>query len=314
MNHSPKFLCHATACEQQWLYQIGEEGIVYSQEQNRIAGLDAAGVLAYQAFDAGASLHDLEGLSGAGQTSLATIQALNTIFALSKGRFPETQSHGEHIDWPTLSTPRNANFKICDLPVLLECPYETLETLSQDCFLSCPSTSQPARFQLRVEERAQSSWAILLNEQEVFSNVADEQIGLGLLHAMRSLLYHSAPYDVAFHAAMVADDEHGIMLCAPREFGKSTLAAYLAAHGFTVVSDEPALLNLDAVTIAPVEMPISLKEGTWRILEKDWPQLLNAPIHLRSDGCRIKLLHTQPDCSVRVARPLEHIVFPKYSP
>jgi hypothetical protein len=40
MEQTPDFCCIATACEQQWL-QIGERGIVYSQKQNRIAGLDA---------------------------------------------------------------------------------------------------------------------------------------------------------------------------------------------------------------------------------------------------------------------------------
>ncbi len=56
---TPEFLCSATACDQQWLYMIGEEGLVYSQSRNRFAGLDAAGISAYQAFDAGIPLRDL---------------------------------------------------------------------------------------------------------------------------------------------------------------------------------------------------------------------------------------------------------------
>ena len=142
----------------------------------------------------------------------------------------------------------------------------------------------------------------------------DEQIGLGMLHAVRSLLYAEAQYDVAFHAAMVADDRYGIMLCAPRESGKSTLAAHLAAQGLTSISDEPALLHLDTTSISSVEMPISLKDGTWNILAGEWPQLSDAPIHIRSDGRRIKLLHPLRDPAINGPARLTHIVFPEYAP
>jgi hypothetical protein len=302
----------ATACEQQWLYQLGDEGIVYSQAQNRIAGLDAAGLLAYQAFDAGASLHDLQAFRSMSQSS-QTAEALDVIFALSKGRFPADQDHEERRDWPALDCPQNASVEVHEIPMLVECPQEAQKMLCSDCFKSCPPSTQPARFHLRIV-RAGTSWSISANDREIFPSVRDEQVGLGLLHAVRSLLYDEAPYDVAFHAAMIADAKHGIMLCAPREFGKSTLAAYLSAHGFNLVSDEPALLNLHTASVSPVEMPISLKEGTWRILENEWPQLEHAPIHVRSDGRRIKLLHPSQDRVAHAPQRLTRIVFPKYSP
>jgi len=126
-------------------------------------------------------------------------------------------------------------------------------------------------------------------------------------------LYDEAQYDVAFHAAMVANNEHGILLCAPRECGKSTLAAHLAANGFALVSDEPSLLCLDTICISPVEMPISLKEGAWNILATEWPQLTDARIHTRSDGQKIKLLHPSQGGMARTPKRLTHIIFPRYS-
>jgi hypothetical protein len=313
MEQSSEFQCVATAREQQWLYQLGDEGIVYSQAQNRIAGLDAAGLLAYWAFDAGASLDDLQAFSTASQRSQAAELTLDTIFALSRGRFPKAQDHEERGDWPALDFSQSATVEVHGIPMLVECPQEALRMLCSDCFKSCPLSNQPARFHLRIV-RAGTSWAISANDREIFAPVRDEQIGLGLLHAVRSLLYDEAPYDVAFHAAMIADSRHGIMLCAPREFGKSTLSAYLSAHGFDLVSDEPAMLCLDTSSISPVEMPISLKEGTWRFLEDEWPQLADAPIHVRSDGRRIRLLHLPHDRAAHAPRQLTHIVFPKYSP
>lgn len=312
MEEASEFRCIAAASAHQWLYQIGEEGILYSQAQNRIAGLDAAGLLAYRAFDAGASLQDLQALSAADQISPATTQALDTILALSRGQYIGSQDQ-ERRNWPPLVSPPCANVEVRGIPILLECSHSVLEVLGNDCFLSAPSTTQRARFHLRVQ-RAGTSWKISTNDQEIFPSLRDEQIGLGLLHAVRLLLYDDAQYDIAFHAAMVADDQHGIMLCAPRESGKSTLAACLTAHGFALVSDEPAFLHLDTASISPVEMPISVKESTWSLLKDDWPQLVRAPIHIRSDGRRIKLLHASQDRVAYTPRRLTHIIFPNYSP
>jgi hypothetical protein len=307
MEQGSEFCCIATACDQQWLYQIGENGILYSQKQNRVAGLDAGGLLTYRAFDAGVCLQDLREVAGSSQSS-----ALDTIFALSKGKFPEAQEAEERRDWPPLVSPPDANAGVHGIPMRVELPGGETGVLGKDCFRSCPLTTQPARFHLRLE-RVATTWTIIANDQEIFPAIKDEQAGLGLLHAVRSLLYAEAQYDVAFHAAMVADSQHGIMLCAPRESGKSTLAAHLAAHGFALVSDEPALLHLDTASVSRVEMPISLKEGTWKILSDAWPQLVDAPIHVRSDGRRIKLLHPSSDHSAAYPQRLTHIVFPRYS-
>src|SRR5277367_5864993 len=96
MEQGSEFCCLATACDQQWLFKVGENGILYSQKQNRIAGLNAGGLLTYRAFDAGASLQDLREVAG----SPAAVDALDTIFALSQGRFPEPQEAEQRRDWP----------------------------------------------------------------------------------------------------------------------------------------------------------------------------------------------------------------------
>ncbi len=319
---TPEFLCSVTACDQQWLYMIGEEGLVYSQSQNRFAGLDAAGVSAYQAFDAGVHLqdllrHDLLRLPVADRASANATLALKKIQALSRGSFPEENSREDRVDWPAIVSPVNANHRVNGISLFFASPHEALDIFCEDCFSSCPATTEPARFHLQsrlaTESQDEELWTLSINDRVLFSSLRNQQIGLGLLHAVRSLLYDEAEYEVAFHAAMVADKEHGILLCAPRESGKSTLAAYLIAHGFDLVSDEPALLNLDTASISSVEMPISLKEGSWKILEREWPQLTRSPIHVRSDGCRIRLLHPPFDGSSRTPKRLTHIVFPKYS-
>jgi hypothetical protein len=298
-----------TTCARQWLYLLGDEGVVYSEAQNRFAGLDAAGVAAYRAFDAGARMEDLRFIHG-NRPSSASDDGLKAIHALSLGNFP---SEDARWDCPIVDKPRASNIAIHNIPVLLEYPAGPLEDLCHDYFRNCHATMQPARCRLSAQ-RAEDGWTIYVNGRELLSSLRDEQIGLGLLHAARSLLYAEAEYEVAFHAAMVADRDCGVMLCAPREAGKSTLAAYFMAQGFDLLTDEPALLNLDTGSVASLRLPVALKEGSWTVLQHDWPQLSRAPIHIRSDGMKIRLLHPLETGFSAHSRKLTHILFPHYHP
>jgi len=298
-----------TTCARQWLYLLGDEGVVYSEAQNRFAGLDAAGVAAYRAFDAGAQMEDLRFIR-ADRPSSASDDGLKAIHALSRGNFPAGDARW---DWPIVDKPRTSNIVIHNIPVLLEYPAGPLENLCRDYFRNCQATMQLARCHLSAQ-REEDGWTIYANGRELLSSLRDGQIGLGLLHSARSLLYAEAEYDIAFHAAMVADRDCGVMLCAPRESGKSTLAAYLMAHGFDLLTDEPALLKLDTGSVASLRLPVALKEGSWTVLQHDWPQLSRAPIHIRSDGMKIRLLHPLETGFSAHSRRLTHILFPHYYP
>src|SRR5271170_76792 len=296
----------ATACPGQWLYLLADEGVVYSETQNRFAGLTAAGVSAYRAFDAGAVVEDLRRYNNPGGL-LALDDGLEAIHALSRGTFP---AQDDRPEWPPLGYPATANIEIHGIPVLLEYPPGPLEDLCCDYFRNCPLTAQPARYHLHAQHTGHG-WTIYANGLVLLSLLRDEQLGLAFLHAARSLLYAAAEYDVAFHAAVVADANRGVMLCAPREFGKSTLAAYLMAQDFILVTDEPALLHLDTCSVSSLCLPVSLKEGSWTALRQEWPQLAGALTHVRSDGVKIRLLHP-PLASSAPSRRLTHIVFPEY--
>jgi hypothetical protein len=185
--------------------------------------------------------------------------------------------------------------------------------LCSDYFRNCPITERQARCYLSAQQ-TENGWAIYVNGLEFLPLLQEEQLGLGLLHAARSLLYAQGDYDVAFHAAMVARDDCGIMLSAPCEYGKSTLAAYLETQGFELLTDEPALLNLDKWSVRSLRLPVSLKEGSWPVLRPQRPDLDSAPMHIRSDGTKIRLAHPSEERISSRARALTHIVFPQYRP
>src|SRR5580698_3650404 len=178
-----EFFCTATTCDQQWLYRIGDDGLVYSQKQNRFAGLNAAGVSAYQAFDSGAQPQDLHAFRDTEGTSSETAQALVTLHALAQGRFPGDTGHNEQILWPVLASPRSANVLVHNIPVFFESPDGAVDILCRDCFSSCPPASEPARFHLRGRNggasQTKKSWTLSINDRELFSSVQAEQVGLG---------------------------------------------------------------------------------------------------------------------------------------
>ncbi len=294
----------ASAHPGQWLYLLADEGVVYSETQNRFVGVSAAGVAAYQAFDAGATLEDLRRFSDAPTCSIA----VDTIYALSQGIFPAEEPR---VEWPTLQRSLTANLEIHDIPVNVEFPPGPLEELCWDCFRSCPPTTKPARCHISAR-RMGDGWRVYANDCEILASLADEQLGLGFLHAARFLLYAESGYDVAFHAATVANDLCGVMISAPREAGKSTLAAYLMSRGFGLHTDEPTLLDLDTGCVSSLSLPISLKERSWTVLQNEWPQLAQAPAHVRSDGIGIRLLHPPPAGASTSSPRLSQIVFPEY--
>jgi hypothetical protein len=306
------FECIASSCPRQWLYLLGDEGAVYSEARNRFAGLDAAGVSAYLAFDAGAQIEDLSRVRDAHEPDAAS-GGLEAIHALAQGIFPDDEPADEFFEvWPDPSTHSGtAKIEIHGIPISLAYPAGPLEELCLDCFLNCAPSDKPTRLRLSAQS-TENGWAIYVNDRKLFSLQHEQQLGLGLMHAARSLLYAKGEYDVALHAATVAYGNCGVMLCAPRECGKSTLAAYFVAQGGEFLADEPSLLRLDTWSVSPLRMPISLKEGSWPILRQHLPQLASAPVHVRSDGVKIRMAHPSR-CSSR-SRRLTHIVFPRYAP
>jgi hypothetical protein len=310
----------ATERAGQWLYLFGDEGMVYSETQNRFAGLDATGVAAYRAFEAGATVDDLRHVRAEDSDSVVSAHALGAISALTQGIFPipDCPTESPRLEPREFVTSRTTNSKtesieIGGISILLEYPSGPLEPLCRDYFRNCPPATRPPGCHLRAQ-RAGNCWTICVNGREVLSLQREEQLGLGLMHAARAMLYAKADYDLGLHAAAVAHGDCGVLLCAPRECGKSTLAAYLVAHGFDLLTDEPAFLHLDSCTVPSLPLPISLKQGSWPFLGEIFPQMSSGPVHVRSDGMKISLVHPPVECRPDRSRQLTHILFPQYLP
>ncbi len=117
-----------------------------------------------------------------------------------------------------------------------------------------------------------------------------------------------------FHAAALADEQGGIILCGQSGSGKSTLAAWmLASGGFRYLTDEVILCAQDSRQISGFARSLVLKRGSafiWkRFLGDERHGLLRFP-----DGSawiEPLLFHQDAVCAQSAPRLL---LFPRYSP
>ncbi len=76
---------------------------------------------------------------------------------------------------------------------------------------------------------------------------------------------------LVLHAAVLERAGQALLLPAPPGSGKSTLCAALVARGWRLLSDELAILDLDAPRVHPMPRPISLKNASIDVIRTFWP-------------------------------------------
>lgn len=120
---------------------------------------------------------------------------------------------------------------------------------------------------------------------------------------------------VIVHAAMVAKNNHAIMLPGEPGAGKSTLCAALVSRGWRLLSDEMALIDPDHLRVTPVPRPIGLKNDSIDIIRQFDSKAVIGPSV--SDTAKGTVAHLcPPDDSIAVAdkdAAVTCIIFPTYS-
>ena len=89
------------------------------------------------------------------------------------------------------------------------------------------------------------------------------------LSEIDDILYdHTQVEDQFFglHAGAVARGEKGYIFAAPTTAGKTTLTTYLVQQGFSYVTDDCVLINMDTYQITPYPKPVHLRDGGFAVL------------------------------------------------
>lgn len=133
---------------------------------------------------------------------------------------------------------------------------------------------------------------------------------------MNEVIYHCIDTDTtrhALHAGGVCRNGACILLPGTSGSGKSSLTAWLVAHGYRYLSDELVFLSDDAA-VAPLTRPISLKVEAahfpWLPPEDDLEQAHGIS---SAHGSMIPHRLLNPDYRVE-DQSVTHFVFPQYQP
>ncbi len=127
--------------------------------------------------------------------------------------------------------------------------------------------------------------------------------------------FRHEPLFLAIHAAAVSNGRHALLMPAYGGRGKSSLTAALIGSGFGYMSDDSVLLRQHTLSVAGVPFGLCVKLTGADTLSDYFPGLAALPVHLRSDGKRVRYL-APPNGTFDVSRqaelPARWIVFPEY--
>jgi hypothetical protein len=125
-----------------------------------------------------------------------------------------------------------------------------------------------AEYKIWVEKN--ETFSILRNGEDFQSNINFEQVLFQLMQDGLAQLNGAPTTHLIFHAAALAYQDHGLLLCGKSGSGKSTLTAQLVADGFQYLTDEVIALPVEGDQISGFCRSLVLKKGSAFI----WRQLL----------------------------------------
>jgi hypothetical protein len=166
--------------------------------------------------------------------------------------------------------------------------------------------------QLEVRQTADGSTALLVNGREQF-HTSDEALLIGgISQAVLEYLHPGIEWLAIMHGGAVSRNGLGLVFPAVSGSGKTTLIAYLMAQeGFTYFADDLIVLSGPAGHVVPWPVPLSIKEGSWRLLSQMYPGLQDAPLFNTARGAARLLI--APSSSWQTApAPVHAMIFPQY--
>jgi HprK-related kinase A len=116
------------------------------------------------------------------------------------------------------------------------------------------------------------------------------------------------------HAAVLVKNGQAIIFPALPGSGKSTLTAYHALSGWSLYSDEMAIINLSTGLVEPLYRPVCLKNDSIDLVKTWFPEAVFTPIWRdtqKGDVAHLKATTWAQHVSLSPAK-ISAVVFPKY--
>ena len=279
------------------LYLENEQALVFHHLKQSLFELPPLSVSLLLAIDQGLNkveaLNKVASLSGLKASALeSSYQQVSKLFDKDKeaktyleGRYPEVEAL-LHSD--ATSTPSGLTYQVAEAAFSLAIDDQELAEEMQALLAPCQSGLAAVDFLIEVLNY-QQSFVIKCNDIEVATLEHQKFVAPIIIDHMQVLSFQKSDYCYCFHGAAVQHPNGDIFLPGKSGVGKSTLAAQLSKQGYGLYSDEMIAFDKQ-FTIKTIPLPIAIKEGSWHLLSKQYPELLNARTWQRIDGRQIKYI------------------------
>lgn len=119
---------------------------------------------------------------------------------------------------------------------------------------------------------------------------------------------------LVIHAAVLVKNDKAIVFPALPGSGKSTLSALLSEMGWIVYSDEMAIIELDTLTVKPINRPVCLKNDAIDIVKSRFADSVFTDSFFDTQKGTVahKRVHTKQEFLRYKDVQIKAIVFPKY--
>ena len=156
------------------------------------------------------------------------------------------------------------------------------------------------------------SWQLRWNGQDVETGASLDAAQRAVMRELTESGCRTAERLLVVHGAgVVSPDGTGLLLIGPGGSGKTTLAAALNADGLSLLHDDVVPVDLDGRLLG-LGLPITLKAGSWPVLQALRPDLNQIPTRQRL-GQPVRYL---PPVGLTPTKPiaLGCFIFPRYQP
>ncbi|WP_457598011.1 hypothetical protein [Hydrogenimonas sp.] len=288
-------------------YLDGESLILFSRKSGRVYGFERESAALFLEIDERLAKEGMDPAPFSGNRVVETMVRLLSCEEEEEERYEPPLPIGPQ---PEEESGREA-YRTASVTFCIDYPTDSLARRIAPMFdhlKKAPLSRKGRRIDIDFEKR-ESGWGFSFNGVPVVSEVSEELLPLVLQENMIIAFYQSEPYLMALHAGAVGKRGRAVVLPGESGSGKTTLTAALSAAGFDLYSDEIALVGYDG-TIRKIPFCMNIKEGSWSVLQKSFPQLAKAPEYRRFDGQRVKLLPPENPGEERIG--IEAFVFPEY--
>jgi hypothetical protein len=162
---------------------------------------------------------------------------------------------------------------------------------------------------IEIRARPDGSSTIFRDGHLVRDSVPREGLKEAVYEALLNFLWPGRPVDILIHASAAAVDGAALCFPAPSGSGKTTLVAYLCGGGYEYLTDDLTALD-PAGEVLPLPIPLSVKEGSWRLVGDRLPAMASAAVvSVRQTRAR---LVSPAGREASHPRPLKALVFPRH--